>query len=142
MNLIKQVKLRLNKASSPSATTAVNGDTVDMQGCDGVLFVATIATANAGNYLKAQQSAAANMSDAADLAGSKVVAAADGEVVALDIFRPQERYVRPVVVRGAATIVGEIYAIQYDARMLPQDNNVTGAILATLLISPDEGAVS
>lgn len=142
MNLSKQIKLRKVKAATATGTDAIEGDVVDMSGYDGVAFFTTIATANAGNYLKAQQGAAATLSDGVDLAAQKVVADGNGAVVLLDVYRPTKRYVRPVVIRGAASVVGEICAVQYKGRKMPEVNTVANTIVSALLISPDELAIT
>jgi hypothetical protein len=139
MNLSANVKIRKVKAASTADTSAVNSDVVDMSGYSGVMFFTTIGTANAGNYIKAQQDTDAAMGTAADLTGTKVVAAADTQVTWLDIFRPLERYVRVVVTRGASTTVGDIYAILYDAANKPCDNLVDDVIIGELYASPVEG---
>ncbi len=138
--LSEQVKIVLAKAGQAEATTDVSGDIIDMAGFDNVCFVCTIATANAANYLFAQQGAAANLSDAAALADSGVVTEADGMVAILDIRRPRERYLRPMVERGgAATATGDLYAILYNGMSGPQDNTVDDLKKAVILTSPAEG---
>ena len=140
MNLSKNVKITKVAAAAVSAGTAVNGNAVDMQNFEGVLFFTTIATANAGNYLKVQQDSDVALGTVADLADSAVVATANAEVVFVDVYKPTERYVRPVVIRaGANTAVGEIYAIQYEGRVRPSDNDITDTIVGTLLVSAAEG---
>jgi hypothetical protein len=122
-----------------SGTSDANGSVVDLQGYEGVLFFTTIDTGNAGNLLKVQHGDAANLSDAADLASSRSVANANGMTVATDVFRPQKRYARPVVVRAAATRVGEIYAIRYGAHQRSVANAVANAFAMKQLVSPDAG---
>jgi hypothetical protein len=139
LNLSKEIKLTKVKAASTTATTEILSDAVDMAGYEGVIFFTTIATANAGNYLKAQQGADGVITSPADLEGSKVVAAANGEVVFLDIYKPTDRYVRASVIRGATTVVGEIYALRYEGKVRPEVNNVTNTIIGLLLVSPEEG---
>jgi hypothetical protein len=77
--------------------------------------------------IKAQQGAAANMSDAADLAGTSVAfttaVGADGQA-SLEIINPQERYVRAVVAvpdAAAATPVACI-AVLHGSDVLPESN--------------------
>ena len=140
MNLSKNVKITKVAVAAVSAGTAVNGSAVDMAGFDGVLFMTTIATANAGNFLKVQQDSDVALGTVADLAGSAVVATANAEVVFVDCYQPAERYVRPVVIRaGANTAVGDIYAIQYEGRVKPTDNDITDIIVGTLIVSAAEG---
>lgn len=142
MNLSKNVKITKIKAGAATATTEVVSDVIDMQGYDGVVLFATIATANSGNYLKAKQDAVVGMTGAVDLAGKKIVAAADGSVVWLDIYRPTKRYITANIIRvGITTATGDIYAIQYSGTKYPVDNLVTNAIIGELLISPAELAV-
>ncbi|TFE30830.1 hypothetical protein [Cohnella luojiensis] len=141
MNLSNGIKITKVKAASVTGTTEVLSDVVDMAGYEGVLFFTTIASFNAGNFIKGRQGTNATVTDAADLKGSKVVATADGEVVWLDIYRPQERYVQLSAIRaGVTTVLGDIYALQYESRKQIVDNDVTNTIVGKLLISPDEGA--
>lgn len=140
MQLSNEVKIRKVAAGAASAGTEVISSVVDMAGYEGVLFFATIATANAGNYMKAQQDTAVGMGSAADIAGSKVVAAANGSVVWLDIYKPTERFVTANIIRaGANTVTGDIYAIQYGGKVKPELNLVANTIIGELSISPDEG---
>ena len=142
MNLSKNVKITKIAAGAASAATEVVSDVIDMQGYEGVVFFTTIATANAGNYLKAQQDAAVGMAGAVDLAGKKIVAAADASVAWLDIYRPTDRYLTANIIRTAATITGDIYAIQYSGVKYPETNLTANVMIGELLISPDELAIS
>lgn len=138
MNLSKNVKVVLAKAGQSSAGTAVNSDVIDMQGFEGVMFVGSIATANAANFGKLQQGQQSDGSDMADLAGTKVVPGDNGDSFLIDLYQPQERYVRCVVDRGGAnTATGDIYAILYCARKAPTSHGAT--IDAELHASPAEG---
>lgn len=121
---------------STSAGTAVDGTAVDMTGYEGVVFFCGIGTANAGNYLSAQQGAASNGSDAVTLLGSKTTVTADNGVAVLDVYRPTDRYVRPQVIRaGANTTVTEIWAIRYGKDKMPA--SFTNIVR---LVTPAEGA--
>jgi hypothetical protein len=140
--LSNNVKFTLVKAAQTAATTDVATDIIDMQGYEGVMFFGTIATANAANYIYAQQDTASNGATMADLEGTKVVAAANGEVVWLDIFKPSKRYIRAYIERGgASTATGDFYAIQYNGRVGLETNLVTNKFIGELHISPDEGTV-
>lgn len=135
-NLTKDVKITLVKAAQTSAGTAVNSDSVDMQNFEGVVFVGSIATANAGNSANAAQSS--NDSSFDDLAGTKVVTGDDGDSFMIDVYRPTDRYVRCELVRaGADTVTGDIYAIQYGARKKPVTHGAT--IDSEVHVSPEEG---
>lgn len=139
-NLFKNAKLTKVAVGAVSAGTEVDGSTVDMSGYESVVFFTTIATANAGNFMKAQQGLLNDSSDANDLAGSKVIAAANNQVVWIDLVKPQKRYVRAAIIRaGANTATGDVYALQYNGRNKPETNLVLNALIGSLLVSPDEG---
>jgi len=138
MNLSQNIKITLVNAAAVSAGTEIDATAVDMSGFDGVVFVASVATANAGNFMKAQSDTDVALGTVADLAGTKAVAGTNGAFIGVDVYRPIKRYVRPVVIRaGANTAVGDIYAIQYAGRTRPVVN--AGMILS---VSPADGAVS
>lgn len=140
MNLSSEIKITKVKAAEVSAGTEVLSDEINMAGYDGVMFFTTLGTANAGNYMKAQQDDATGMASASDLENTKVVAEANAQVVWLDVYRPLKQFVRVSVIRaGAATTVGEIYALQYAGRMRPVDNVITNTIIGELHVSPEEG---
>lgn len=133
-------KMSLAAAAAGSAGTAVNGATIDMAGFDGVLIFGTITTANAGNFLKAQQGTLSDGSDMADLAGTKVVAAANASIVCLDLKAPREQYVRGVYVRaGTNTAVETMYYIRYNAHNKPTSSDVTNVLASVKVQSPAEG---
>ncbi|HEU4328068.1 MAG TPA: hypothetical protein VFS21_33335 [Roseiflexaceae bacterium] len=137
-NLITSMKVdqvALKAADNESLT----GTTLDMQGYEGVAFIATALKGEALDFsIKAQQGAASNMSDAADLASTattfSTTVGADATTV-LEVYRPQERYVRCVVTVPNATAATPtaVIAIRYGARVLPISN--TGE----LHLSPSEG---
>lgn len=136
MNLSKNVKVTMVKAAQASGGGAINSDSVDMQGFEGVMFFGSIGTVNAGNFANAAQSEDDTNFD--DLEGTKVVPGDDGDSFLIDVYKPKERYVRVEIDRsGAATATGDIYAIQYGAHKPPVTHGPT--IDAELHVSPDEG---
>lgn len=137
MNISNSVKVSLVQVAQASGTSQIDATAVDMSGHEGVMFFCSIGTANAGNILKAQE--ATDDATFNDLAGSGVIATTNGQVAYIDVYRPADRYVRPAVVRGVATAIGDIYAVQYSNRAMPQENNIAGIIAGVLLISPEEG---
>ena len=115
---------------------------VDMLGYEGVAFVAAVDAGQtlSGFSMKAQQDTASDFSvDPQDLIGTAVAFSSNvsAEVLrVLDIYQPQERYVRPVLTvpnLDAATPIA-IIAIRYGARTMPTDVH-TGEFHQ----SPDEG---
>lgn len=139
MNLSNAVKINAGIANTSSGTSSINGATIDMANYEGVLFVIKFGTAAADNTIKAQQDTASGMGTAADLAGTSVGVGSSDEIVWLDLYRPQERYVRMVAARGTATTIEWGMAIQYGPRVQPVDNAVAGTIYGELHISPSEG---
>lgn len=134
MNLLDLTEIVKVADGATSAGTAVNGSTIDTSDCEGVIFFARIATANAGNFLKAQEGDTS--SPTADIAGSAVAAATNGQIVALDVHKPLKRYIRAVIVRaGADTVTGDVYAVKYGSRKLPE----SGADVNVILASPIAG---
>lgn len=139
MNLSKNTKTTLVKAAQTSAGTAINSDSVDMQGFEGVMFVGSVSTVNAANFANvAQSSDDGSSDDFTDLLATKVVPGTNGNSFLIDVFRPEKRYVRLEIDRGGAnTVTGDIYAIQYGARKKPTSQGAT--IDAETHISPIEG---
>ena len=139
--LSKNIKLILAKAAQTAATSEVTSDVIDMQGFEGVLFVTRFGTAADGNFIKVQQGNESNLSDAADLKGTKVVSGADpsNEVCAVDIYKPTKRYVRLHATRGASSTLGDVYAIQYQARKMPPVSALSGTLVIETHVSPEEG---
>ena len=89
LNISKEVKVTRVMNGVAAGTSAQNSSVIDMQNFDGVVFIAAFGaiTSGAVTSAKAQQGAASNLSDAADLAGSKIdIADNQGNKVAvLDI---------------------------------------------------------
>lgn len=143
MNLSADVKVT-TALDYASGSADRNGVTLDMLGYEGVLIIVKFATIATGavTAIKAQQGAASNLSDAADLAGTGRAVADDddNQIFQIDIFKPTERYVRLVIDKDASNATAEsaIY-IQYGAHKLPVSNNVTDAVTTELHVSPAEG---
>ena len=138
-NLLNQVKLDLVTASTANGTSTINGGIVDMAGWDGAIFFTTIQSAASNNGLKIQQGNDSGLSDAADLAGSLQSSGSSDEGVIVEVYRPLERYLRPVVVRGTTTVVGEIWCLRYRGRSNPTSNSTSGTQAAKTVVSPAEG---
>lgn len=144
-NLLRDVKITRVMNAVAAGTSAQNGSVVDMSGWDGVMFVAALGalTATQVTSLKAQQGQVSNLSDAADLAGTLVGPLADGDgnkCLVLDIYRPQERYVRPVVNRATANaVIDGVIAIQYRGRKTPVTQDTATIAFSEQHVSPAEG---
>ncbi len=78
----------------------------------------------------------------ADLEGTDVAIADDDDnkLAVLDVYRPQERYVRLVVNRATQNaVIDGVIALQYKGRKAPVTHDVTTVAGAELHVSPDEG---
>jgi hypothetical protein len=146
-NLARMVDVRRSLNAVAAGTSTQNGTGIDMRGYDGVLFIAGVGTLTATQTtsLKAQQSDDDGGTDTYDdLAGSSSGNLADGDsnkLLVLDIYRPQKRYVRPVVVRGTANaVIDFVLAIPYRGQVMPALLHSTVAKAFKVLSSPAEGA--
>lgn len=137
MQISKQTKIVLAASPAAAATTAVESAVVDTANALGVRFLGTIATQAAGNTVKVQQGDQANGSDMADLAGTGLVTAVNGDAFAVDVYKPSKRYVRAVVTRGTSTAAGAIFAEVYGVRTEPPTNGTT--VISESHVSPLEG---
>jgi hypothetical protein len=137
-SLFKNAKVSICALKAADNET-LTGTTLDMQGFDSVAFIAGALSGEALDFaVKAQQGAASNMSDAADLAGTSVTFSPTTVVnglTTLEIHQPLERYVRPIVTVPNASAATPTFcvAIQFNARNLPQTN------AGEIHISPAEG---
>ena len=126
MHLLDDIAVdRLSNAVAAGSTDS-NGSGVSLAGYDGVLFIALLGTltANQVTSLKAQQSSDDGSSDAyTDIEGSSTDPMDDADsnkLLLLDVFRPQEEYVRPVVERATANaVIDGVIAIRYRAKDRP-----------------------
>jgi hypothetical protein len=138
MNLSKNVKVTKVSAAVATGTSTINTTTLDMQGYDGVMWLASLGSAASNNGIKAQQGQASGMGDAADLINTQVLSDGTQTDLVLDIYRPQERYVRCSVVRGTTTTIEAVWAVQYQGAKRPV-NNATAAQAVETHVSPVEG---
>lgn len=140
-NLLEGVKITKLTDATAAGTSAINSGIVDMAGYDGVVFLTSTGTvlATGTATIKAQQGAASNLSDAADLTGTSqsFVDTDDNKSVAIDIKRPVERYLRCVITRAVANSDwGPIWALQYRTRQMPVTQ---GLDKSESFVSPVEG---
>ena len=143
MNLSTEV-LHTTALDHAEGSADRNGATLDMQAFEGVLMCVKFGDIAAGavTSIKAQQGAESDLSDAADLEGTGITVAADDDdqIFIVDLYRPQERYVRVVVDKDAANNTEEMsWYVQYGAHKKPQSNNVTDEVTCELHVSPAEG---
>lgn len=127
------------KADADNET--LTGTGVDMGeegGFEGVAFILVAGLGEVASWsIKAQQDSDAAFGTAADLEGTATTVAsavATNAIGVLDIYQPQERYVRPIVTVPSITAVpAMVISVRYNPRVMPQTN--TGEFHQ----SPDEG---
>ena len=145
MNLLKNTKILRSHSAVAAGATDSNGAAIDFSGFEGCVFVAAFGTLTATQVtgLKFQHGDAANLSDAADVAGTLVGPMADGDSsknLALEIHKPTKRYGRLVIKRGTANAVIEgAIAILYTARLDPVAQDVASVVLNKVVASPISG---
>lgn len=138
MNLSSEVKIQRCKGYHDTEETHdVTGDDVDITNYDGVLFFAYIAkktvTTNKNTLKIYQKDADGNYTA---LSGAVAECTVDGQVVAVDVYRPLESQgsvLRAVIDIDTASKTGDLYAALYNGRIKPEDF----ADVVTLAISPE-----
>lgn len=105
------------KAAQGSGTDAITTDVVDMAGYREVVFLGSITTKNALNFVNLQEDSASNGATLADLAGTK--AASNKTYFKVGLVRPLKRYVAAKITRGSATATGPVWAILFKSRAAP-----------------------
>lgn len=144
-NFLTDCKVVLAKAATSAGSTDFQSDWVDARGFESVTFIVSPTSITSGGvqHIAVQQSSDAGVADtAADLEGTKITVADDddGQVFAVEIHRPRERYLRLHVDRATQNSAwGEIYCILALADRMPVSNNRTDAITSEIHVSPAEG---
>lgn len=115
MNLSENCKVLMVKAAQNSGTDAITTDVVDMAGYREVVFLGSITTKNALNFVNLQEGSAST--SLADLAGTK--AASGKTYFKVGLVRPLKRYVAAKITRGSTTATGPVWAILFKSRAAP-----------------------
>ena len=115
MNLSENCKVLMVKAAQESGTDPITTDVVDMAGYREVVFLGSITTKNAANFVNLQEGSTS--ASLADLAGTK--AASNKTYFKLALVRPKKRYVAAKITRGSSTATGPVWAILFKARQAP-----------------------
>jgi|SRR5581483_6518483 len=114
--LTSTVKPVVVLSPASQASGAVNSAAVDMQGWDGVSFVAMIGVAGATVDMKLQESDDnSTFTDVTNGAITQVAAATVNKAEVLEIYRPTKRYVRVVLTDGSTGNFVAIMALLYSA---------------------------
>lgn len=131
---------RLASGITAAASNYTDADIIDTQDCEGVLIVAVFGTSATDNGMKIQQDTdPAHGADPQDLEGTSLLLDGTEKMAVIDIYRPRERYLKPVILRGTSTTIDSVIAIKYGGRVAPIDNNSDSDVAAETHISPAEG---
>jgi len=143
MNLLNEgIKLTRVLAYQADGQGDPDSSRVDMSGFDGVMFICELGTIDGGGTVTmvAKQAATDIVGDA--LSGASVAAADDDDnkLLAIDIFRPTDRYLGVSLTRAVAnSVIGGVTALQYHARTKPTTHtSASMAAAAVALVSPAE----
>jgi len=137
LNRSKYIKIKDHSAAS---TAAVTSDIVDTAGYQGVVFLASLGTADATNSLKVQGNTANQTTGMADLTGTSIASGtASNEDLIVEVHKPAFRYLQVVVSRGASSTCESIWAQLYGGDASVAANILTGTQGAELNVSPAAG---
>jgi hypothetical protein len=142
VNLLPNIKLTVISAAAAAATTAVNSSIIDMTGFDGVLFVAVtgVLTISSVVTLTIQENTLNQTGGMTAIpAGNTAAYTALGTETLngfqVDVYRPQQEFLRAVLTRSAANaVVNSIVAIQYQANHKPTVQDAS--VLASAFVAP------
>lgn len=137
MNLSKNIKvLNLKDAATAAASDITDATVVDTAGYDGCLFITKFGTSAANNGIKVQQDTASGFGAGADLASSQQLLDGTKKIAIVDVYRPLERYLRPIVLRGTSSTHDATIAILYSGRNRPVASDDSNN---KVIVSPSEG---
>lgn len=140
MEISQGIKITVVEAAAAAAQTELVTDVLDMQGYEGVMFIALTGDVTTASVLTLTvKGNTANSVSSPTPVTQKATAAftadgtsADSKALMVDVFRPTMRYMFGSLTRTTANaIVGGIIAIQYGARNKPtsQDASVIASAL-------------
>lgn len=148
MELLKNI----NIVSQIAPATADNTDStsatvVDMAGYEGVMFLGIIgdstAGADAGYQIKVKYSDSTGSTSFSDFTDAKAGATSgvstgnEGDVVAVDIYKPVNRYLKASLNRGGDDVAsGGVVAIQYGPRVSSVTQSTAYVLDSESFISP------
>lgn len=143
MNILGSIKVTRCLGGVVAGTgDTQDGTAIDMQGYEGVVFIADCGTLSSGAVTDLRAQDSTNNSTFADVAGSKqswAQATDSNTSIVLDIYKPLKRYVKPRITRATANaVINGIWAIQYQSRdqAVTQDTTVSHH---NALVSPADG---
>ncbi len=144
-NLLKNAKLTRVSNAAAAGTSTIQSSVIDMKGLEACTFIAALGdvTDTAALELVVQHGDQSDGSDAADVASGNVTftagaSDADNMLMAVEIVRPQKRYVRAKLVRGTANAVLDgIIALQTSPALAPVTHDASTVLGTGIALTPD-----
>lgn len=134
MQLTNDVKITVVSPAAAAAQTAINSSVLDMEGYEGVMFIAllgdvadtSVLTLTAKGNTANSVSSPTPVTQKATDAFTAGAATADSKALVVDVYKPTLRYQFANLTRTTAdAIVGGIIAIQYQAHNKPTTNDAS-----------------
>lgn len=134
MNLSKDVKITVVSPAATAATSAIDSSILDMQGYEGVMFIALTGdvTATSDLTLTIKGNSANHLTVPTPITQKATTlfaagaADADSKALVVDLYKPALRYVFANLTRATANaVIGGIIAIQYQAGNKPTTNDAS-----------------
>lgn len=128
MNLSKGIKVSVVEAAAAAAQTDLTTDVLDMQGFEGVMYLALLGDVTSGSVLTltAKGNSADSVSSPTPVtqkatdAFTAGASDADSKILMVDVYKPTLRYQFAILSRTTQNaVVGGIIAIQYGAGLKP-----------------------
>lgn len=120
--------VKITKISDHQAanTTTVTSDELDMNGYDSIMFLTSYGTPGTGNIATMTQGATG--AEAATVASITTVTSDEDLVLDVHIDAAVGRYVKLSCARVTSSTLESIWAIQYNAKVKPITNAVSGTL--------------
>jgi len=146
MNFLKDCKITRISNDAVAATSDVTSGVIDMQGFDSVIFLLLLGDVTSGSVLTmtAKTNTANSTSSPTPVAvtggvvGPITAGASDNDngVYAVEVMRPQARYVFVVVNRTTQNaVIDGIIAVQFNAKSLPVTQDATTVLQTALALA-------
>ncbi len=144
INVLKETKLTRVLDATAAGTSALQSTVVDMAEFDSVTFVAALGDVLDTCVLElvAQHGDQSDGSDAADVTGATTTFTAgatdaDDKLMAVEVQRPQKRYLRCKLLRATANaVVDGIVAIQANPAEAPTTHDSSTVLGTAFALSP------
>lgn len=134
-SILKDMKItRVNNAAA-AAQTELDSSCVDMAGFDSVLFVIALGTVTDASVMTMtikSNPTNSNSGGTTEKAGTAVTAStSSNKTMAVEVHKPSQRFVYCAFTRTAQNAaVDAIYAIQFNAKSVPQTHGLLDAVIS------------